>query len=573
MDDKAILITSALPYVNNKLHLGNLIGSGLSADAVARFYRNMGRKVLFVGGTDEYGTATEVASRQAGVSPRELCDMNYKEHVDICKWFNLSYDCFGRTSAENPGNPEWAQTEITWDIYKKLVNNGFITFKKELCLYCNEIDSFVSDRFVTGQCYMCGYENASGDQCDKCTNLVNATKLINPVYKLNSNYKLVARETETLYLQLPVLEQKLREFISKSSPNWNKNSRITTETLLNTGLIDRSISRDLKWGTPVPDTEKFGNQFMKKVFYVWFDAPIGYISITKHAIGEDYTKWWKNPDNVELIQFMAKDNTQFHSIIFPATLIGTGDSYTLPSKISSIEYLQYGDKKFSKSAGVGVFGADAMALEYPSDYWRYYLLSIRPESQDSKFTWEGFVNSVNNSLFANFGNLVSRVLTLSFTAYKKLNVDTVTPACDLSEQHLKCLEFINKHVDQYKIYFTKNKILESIKHSHSVSGILNEYISNNEPWKLFKTDNTKAICTECWFMQYTIGIVVSMFSPFVPTICDTVKNMIGLSYSINSVLKLDSEFNLIKSKPPQLFKLIDPTVVPMLKKRFGDTNI
>jgi methionyl-tRNA synthetase len=573
MSDKFILITSALPYVNNKLHLGNLIGSGLSADAVARFYRNMGREVLFVGGTDEYGTATEVAARQAGVSPRELCDINYKEHVDICKWFNLSYDCFGRTSSENPGDPEWPQTNITWDIYKKLVNNGFITFKKELCLYCDAIDSFVSDRFVTGQCYICGYENASGDQCDKCTNLVDATKLINPVYKLNSDYKLVVRDTETLYLQLPILEKKLREFISKSSPNWNTNSRITTETLLNTGLIDRSISRDLKWGTPVPDTEKFGNQFMKKVFYVWFDAPIGYISITKHAIGEDYVKWWKNPDNVELIQFMAKDNTQFHSIIFPATLIGTGDPYTLPTKISSIEYLQYGDKKFSKSAGVGVFGADTITLEYPSDYWRYYLLSIRPESQDSKFTWEGFVSSINNNLFANFGNLVSRVLTLSFTAYKKLNVDIITLNGNLTEPHLKCIESINKHVEQYKTCFAKNKILESIKHSYNVSGILNEYISNTEPWKLLKTDNIDTIKTECWFMMYALGTVISMFSPFVPTVCDTVKNMIGLSYSINSELNFNSEFYLIKSKPPQLFKLIDPAVIPGLKQRFGDTNI
>lgn len=573
MGDKLILITSALPYVNNKLHLGNLIGSGLSADAVARFYRNLGCDVLFVGGTDEYGTATEVAARQSGMSPRELCDKNYKEHVDICNWFRLSYDCFGRTSSANPGDPTWAQTEITWDIYTKLVKNGFITFKKELCLYCSEIDTFVSDRFVTGQCYLCGYESASGDQCDKCTSLLDATQLINPVYKLNNNYKLIIKETETLYLQLPVLEQKLRVFITESSPKWNKNARLTTESLLNIGLIDRSISRDLKWGTPVPDTDTFGDRFKDKVFYVWFDAPIGYISITKNAIGEDYAKWWKNPGNVELIQFMAKDNTQFHSIIFPATLIGTGDPYTLPTKISSIEYLQYGDKKFSKSAGVGVFGADTMSLEYPSDYWRYYLLSIRPETQDSKFTWEGFVNSINNKLFAHFGNLVSRVLTLSFTAYKKLKVPVLKLDGELSERQTKCLCSLNENLEQYKINFLENKVLESIRCSHSASAVLNDYISNTEPWNLVKKDDTCTINNELWFLQYTLNIIISMFNPLVPTVCDTVKGMIGSTYTLNTKFEAGLEFNLINSQPPKLFKLIDKNNIQKLREQFGDTEL
>lgn len=573
MGDKLILITSALPYVNNKLHLGNLIGSGLSADAVARFYRNLGCDVLFVGGTDEYGTATEVAARQSGMSPRELCDKNYKEHVDICNWFRLSYDCFGRTSSANPGDPTWAQTEITWDIYTKLVKNGFITFKKELCLYCSEIDTFVSDRFVTGQCYLCGYESASGDQCDKCTSLLDATQLINPVYKLNNNYKLIIKETETLYLQLPVLEQKLRVFITESSPKWNKNARLTTESLLNIGLIDRSISRDLKWGTPVPDTDTFGDRFKDKVFYVWFDAPIGYISITKNAIGEDYAKWWKNPGNVELIQFMAKDNTQFHSIIFPATLIGTGDPYTLPTKISSIEYLQYGDKKFSKSAGVGVFGADTMSLEYPSDYWRYYLLSIRPETQDSKFTWEGFVNSINNKLFAHFGNLVSRVLTLSFTAYKKLKVPVLKLDGELSERQTKCLCSLNENLEQYKINFLENKVLESIRCSHSASAVLNDYISNTEPWNLVKKDDTCTINNELWFLQYALNIIISMFNPLVPTVCDTVKGMIGSTYTLNTKFEAGLEFNLINSQPPKLFKLIDKNNIQKLREQFGDTEL
>ena len=192
-----LLITAALPYVNNKPHLGNIIGCVLSADSFARFARLMNKKTLFVGGTDEYGTATETASREQGITPRELCNTNFEEHKKIYEWFNISFDCFGRTSTDDPNDENWPQTEITWDIYKKLVENGYVKSKKDICLFCEEIDSFVSDRFVVGQCYLCGYERASGDQCDECEKLLEATKLIKPTYKLNSNYKLIEKQYNT----------------------------------------------------------------------------------------------------------------------------------------------------------------------------------------------------------------------------------------------------------------------------------------------------------------------------------------------------------------------------------------
>ena len=568
-----LLITAALPYVNNKPHLGNIIGSVASADCFARFWRLMGREVLFVGGTDEYGTATETAAREQGITPRELCNINFEEHKKIYEWFNISFDCFGRTSTNDPSDENWAQTEITWDIYNKLVENGHVESKKETCLFCEEINSFVSDRFVVGQCYLCGYDKASGDQCDDCGKLLEAIKLVNPTYKLNSSYKLIERDTEHLYFTLPEFTEKLYKLLNKNSDKWSNNAIATTNALLNGGLIDRSISRDLKWGTPIPNTEKFGDRFKHKVFYVWFDAPIGYMSITKNSIGEDYTKWWKNPDNVELVQFMAKDNIQFHSVIFPGTLMATKDNYTLVSRISSTEYLQYGIKKFSKSNKIGVFGDHAMELDFPADYWRYYLLSIRPENKDAKFSWEGFVSSINENLFANFGNLVSRVINISFKGYKKLEVETVKWDGDLNENQEICILNVCDVVKEYIDAFSNIRMVDSIKFAHKAASILNEYITRTEPWKLLKSDGSTTICNELAFLNFMLNKIISLYSPFVPGVCDTIKKMINGEYDIRCELAIhDFSFNIPTTKPPQLFKLIDADRIQEFKKRFGDPD-
>jgi methionyl-tRNA synthetase len=568
-----LLITAALPYVNNKPHLGNIIGCVLSADSFSRFSRLMNKNILFVGGTDEYGTATETTAREQGITPRELCNINFEEHKKIYEWFNISFDCFGRTSTNDPSNESWAQTEITWDIYKKLVENGYVESKKERCLFCEEINSFVSDRFVVGQCYLCGYNKANGDQCDECSKLLEATKLINPIYKLNSDYKLIEKETEHLYFTLPYFTDELRKLLDNNSDKWSHNAVATTNALLKSGLIDRSISRDLKWGTPVPDTKKFGDKFKHKVFYVWFDAPIGYISITKNSIGEDYVKWWKNPNNVELVQFMAKDNIQFHSIIFPGTLMATKNDYTLVSRISSTEYLQYGNKKFSKSKNIGVFGDNVMELDFPADYWRYYLLSIRPESKDSKFTWEGFISSINESLFANFGNLVSRVINISFKGYNNLQISSVKwdSDIDFNKNQELCILNVCEAIKEYVISFSDIKIVESIRLAQKAASVLNEYITKTKPWKLLKSSSSIIICNELTFLNFMLNKIISVYSPFVPGVCHTIKQMIGSEYDINCKLAIyESSFNIPTTKPLQLFKLIDVNRIKEFKDRFGD---
>ncbi|KAJ3064837.1 putative methionine--tRNA ligase, cytoplasmic protein rar1, partial [Rhizoclosmatium hyalinum] len=365
---KNVLITSALPYVNNIPHLGNIIGCVLSADVYARFCRLRGYNTLFVCGTDEYGTATETKALQENLTCQQICDKYHKLHKETYDWFDIDFDVFGRTSTP-------AQTEITQAIYHKLDENGKTVHQTVTQLYCETHNSFLADRFVTGTCPSCGYDDARGDQCDGCGKLLNATELIKPKCHLDKATPVI-RDSRHIFLDLTDAQPVLEEWVNKSSVEgkWSQNSINITKAWLKEGLKPRCITRDLKWGVQVPKEE-----FKDKVFYVWFDAPIGYLSITA-AYTNEWEKWWKNPDNVKLYQFMGKDNVPFHTVLFPSSLIGTNEKYTLLHHLSTTDYLQYEGDKFSKSRGVGVFGNNVAESKIPVDVWRYYLLSIRPES-------------------------------------------------------------------------------------------------------------------------------------------------------------------------------------------------
>jgi methionyl-tRNA synthetase len=318
-----ILITSALPYVNNVPHLGNIIGCVLSGDVYARFCRLRGYNTLYICGTDEYGTATETKAIEEKVSCKELCDKYNALHSQTYKWFQIDFDHFGRTTTPQ-------QTEIAQDIYKKLNQNGHVFEDTVTQLYCEQHQSFLADRFVEGTCPYCGYHDARGDQCDKCGKLLNAIELINPHCKLDGATPVI-KNSKHLFLNLteqqPALESWFREACKKGK--WSANSETITSNWLKEGLKPRCITRDLKWGTAVP-REGYEN----KVFYVWFDAPIGYPSITA-TYTKDWEKWWKNPEEVQLYQFMGKDNVPFHTVIFPSTLIGTKENWTLLHHLST----------------------------------------------------------------------------------------------------------------------------------------------------------------------------------------------------------------------------------------------
>ncbi|ELK15312.1 Methionyl-tRNA synthetase, cytoplasmic [Pteropus alecto] len=319
--ERNVLITSALPYVNNVPHLGNIIGCVLSADVFARYSRLRQWNTLYLCGTDEYGTATETKAMEEGLTPQEICDKYHVIHADIYRWFNISFDIFGRTTTPQ-------QTEITQDIFQRLWNRGFVLQDTVEQLRCESCARFLADRFVEGVCPFCGYEEARGDQCDKCGKLINAIELKKPQCKLCRSCPVV-KSSRHLFLDLPKLEDRLEEWLGKTLPgsDWTSNARFIIRSWLRDGLKPRCITRDLKWGTPVPL-----EGFEDKVFYVWFDATFGYLSITANYT-DQWERWWKNPEQVNLYQFMAKDNVPFHGLVFPCSALGAEDNYTLVSHL------------------------------------------------------------------------------------------------------------------------------------------------------------------------------------------------------------------------------------------------
>ena len=409
-DKKNILITSALPYVNNVPHLGNIIGCVLSADVYARWCRLRGYNTLYICGTDEYGTATETKALAEGKTPQEICDYYHAIHKTIYEWFDCDFDHLGRTSTP-------AQTKICQEIFKKLHERQMLvedTLKQPHCGKCNR---FLADRFVHGICPHCKYEDARGDQCDSCGKLLDPAELIEPKCHLCSSTPVI-KDTKHLFLDLPKIAPELEKFIEKNSVEggWSQNSITITKSWLKQGLKPRCITRDLKWGVPVPL-----EGYEDKVFYVWYDAPIGYISITANYT-DQWEKWWKNPENVKLVQFMGKDNVPFHTVMFPSTLLGTGENWTLLNTLSTTEYLNYEKGlKFSKSRGTGVFGDSAAQTKIPSEVYRYQLLINRPENSDTEFNWDDFQAKINNELIANIGNLCNRILKFIYEKMDKVH--------------------------------------------------------------------------------------------------------------------------------------------------------
>jgi methionyl-tRNA synthetase len=443
---KNTLITSSLPYVNNVPHLGNVVGSVLSADVYSRFSKLRDRPTLYICGTDEYGTATETKALETGQTPQELCDEFFKKHKDVYDWFEISFDYFGRTTTE-------LQTTIAQDIFTKLYKNGYMEERTTTQPYCEAHQSFLSDRFVEGTCPKCQYDDARGDQCDKCGSLLDPFELINPHCKVDGATP-VPRETTHIFLRLDKSQAAIEKWFNKSSVEggWPQNGVSITKSWLEKGLDGRSITRDLKWGTPVPLPG-----YEKKVLYVWFDACIGYPSITANYT-KDWELWWRDPDNVKLYQFMGKDNVPFHTVIFPGSQMGTGDKWTMLNHLSTTEYLNYENGKFSKSRGVGVFGDTAKDTGIPPSVWRYYLLANRPETGDTQFEWKSFIAANNSELLANLGNFVNRLI-----------------------------KFVNAKLDGVIPEFSPTQEDESVDFAAfiaDVNGLLGEYVADLEAVRL-----------------------------------------------------------------------------------------
>ncbi|KAI4310769.1 hypothetical protein MLD38_035720 [Melastoma candidum] len=525
-----VLITSALPYVNNVPHLGNIIGCVLSADVFARYCRLRGYNTIYMCGTDEYGTATETKAMEEKCTPQQICDKYHKIHKEVYEWFNISFDNFGRTSSPQ-------QTEICQAIFKRLYDNNWLSENTMQQLYCDTCERFLADRLVEGSCPTpgCGYDSARGDQCEKCGKLLNPTELNDPRCKVCQNTPRI-RDTNHLFLELPLLKNKLEEYINEMSVagSWSQNAIQATNAWLKEGLKPRCITRDLKWGVPVPH-----EKFKDKVFYVWFDAPIGYVSITA-CYTPEWEKWWKNPKNVELFQFMGKDNVPFHTVMFPSTLLGTEENWTLMKTISVTEYLNYEAGKFSKSKGIGVFGNDAKDTKIPVEVWRYYLLTNRPEVSDTLFTWVDLQAKLNSELLNNLGNFINRVL--SFVAKPSgLGYDSTIPDAPGAELHPLTIalgEMVGKYVEQYIEAMEKVKLKQGLKSAMAISSEGNAYLQESQFWKLYKED--QASCSIV--MKTSVGLVhilACLLEPFMPSFSLEVFKQLNLA--AESQLSLQDE--------------------------------
>jgi methionyl-tRNA synthetase len=562
--ERNILITSALPYVNNVPHLGNIIGAVLSADVYARYCRQRGYNTLYICGTDEYGTATETKALEEGVTPQEICSKYYEIHRSVYEWFDISFDYFGRTSTD-------FQTQIAQDIFLKLHQNDLLIKETIEQLYDPVINRFLADRFISGTCPNCGYNDARGDQCDQCGKLLNPTELIDYRSAL-SKAKPILKETTHLFLDLPKLQEKVKDWFEKSAQEgeWSEVAKTITLGWLNSkeGLKPRCITRDLSWGTPVPLDE-----FKEKVFYVWFDAPIGYISITANLLPTDWEKWWKDPENVKYFEFMGKDNVPFHSIIFPASLIGSGDNWTTVNSLSSTEYLNYEDGKFSKSRNIGVFGNHAQETGIPSEVWRYYLLLNRPESADTVFSWEDFVAKNNNELLANLGNFVNRVL--KFISEK---LDRIVPQrSELNEQDNNAIKEIETKVTEYIAALEKVKLKEGLKTVMEISRVGNQYMQENKPWDLLKTDRTRC-GTVVNVLTQVVRLLTSLAEPYLPAFSQKVLTQLNL-YNETELNCIEETFNLNRvpsgheiGNPEPLFMKMTPQQAKDFRTQFGGAS-
>ncbi len=548
---KKRLITSALPYVNNIPHLGNLI-QVLSADVFARFCRMRGYETLYICGTDEYGTATETKAREEGITPNELCDRYYRIHDDIYRWFNISFDRFGRTSTE------W-HTKITQAILLRLHENGYITEHTIEQLYSEASDMFLADRYVRGTCPACGYEEARGDQCEQCGKLLDPTDLIDPRSALDGS-KPVVKETRHLYIDLPAIRPKLEEWMAVASKEgrWARNAIRMTNAWIRDGLKERSITRDLKWGIPVPLEE-----YKDKVIYVWFDAPIGYISITANHT-DDWERWWKDPEGTELFQFIGKDNIPFHTVIFPCSLLGSGENWTMLHHMSSSEYLNYEAGKFSKSKGIGVFGNDAMETGIPADVWRFYTYYNRPESSDYLFTWDDFREKVNGELIGNLSNLVNRTLTFVHRYYDgrlaepggEVNKPLWEQVSTLEEKITGLLEWAN--------------LRDALRTVFALSSLGNKTFQDGEPWKRRHDDpeGTLRLLTDLVYLIRDLAILVK---PYIPETADRIAGFLGVSELTWSDLRELSGISRV-GKPEILFAQITEEEVERFRAAFSGSQ-
>lgn len=505
------LITSAIPYINGIKHLGNLVGSQLPADLYARYLRNRGNDVLFLCATDEHGTPAELAAAKAGQDVATYCAEMHAVQARIADGFGLSFDHFGRSSSEQ-------NHRLTQAFAGRLAEMDLIREVTEDQVYSNADGRFLPDRYIEGTCPNCGFEGARGDQCDNCTKQLDPTDLIDPRSTISGSTDLEVRTTKHLYLRQSELKENLAEWIDSKS-DWPVLTTSIAKKWLNDGdgLQDRGITRDLDWGIPVKKGDQTWPGMDGKVFYVWFDAPIEYIACAQEWVdagkGSDWESWWrtdKGADDVRYTQFMGKDNVPFHTLSFPATIMGTQEPWKLVDYIKSFNYLNYDGGQFSTSRGRGVFMDQALEI-LPSDYWRWWLLSHAPESSDAEFTWEQFQTDANKDLADVLGNFVSRITKFCRSKFSEAVPEAGTPGPE--EEAL--IANLTTRIRTYEGFMDAIEVRKAAMELRAIWVLGNEYLQTQAPWSTFKEDPDRAA------MQVRMGLnLIRLYAvlsaPFMP---------------------------------------------------------
>lgn len=503
MKKKKILVTSALLYVNGLPHLGHVVGCWLPADVFTRFNKTLGNDTLYVSGTDDHGTASYISAKEVGMQPEEFIATMNSKMKEIAKKLSIDFDIFSGTNTKT-------HEEVTLDFFNEVYKNGYTLEKTSNMLFCENDKIALADRFVYGVCPYCGYDKAYGDQCDNCGKTYDLEDLIDPKCSF-CNKPAIKKSTKHIYIALDKLEPKLQKWVEKQKEIWRPHVYSMTNKWFKEGLKPRCITRDIPWGIKVPL-----KGFEDKVFYVWFDAPIGYISITKELGGDELVKdTWQNKD-CEIYNFIGKDNIDFHAVFFPSMELACG-KYNLAKNVVGFNFLNFEGQKFSKSKKIGIFCNNLLESDIDIDALRAYLVSIFPENKDSDFTYEGFKLNTNAELVGKYGNFFNRTLNMINKNFEgELGIDFDDIKSNLNEFDKEMISAIESEPEIISNLFEKTEFRAAYKEIMKFASIGNTYLEKSAPWTLIKnqeTDNAKKVLYLCLNMAKALAIVASPILP------------------------------------------------------------
>ncbi len=557
---KRTLITTALPYANGPVHIGHLAGVYVPADIYARYKRLRGEEVLLIGGSDEHGVPITIKAKKEGVTPQDIVDRYHAIIKQSFEELGISFDIYSRTTSE-------MHSKTASDFFRKLYEKGEFIEKTSRQLYDEEAGQFLADRYVTGTCPHCGADGAYGDQCEKCGTSLNATDLINPRSAITGNVP-VLRDTKHWYLPLDKWEPALRQWILEEHKEWKPNVYGQCKSWLDMGLQPRAVSRDLDWGIPVPVEGAEG-----KVLYVWFDAPIGYISNTRELLPDSWEKWWKDPET-RMIHFIGKDNIVFHCIVFPAMLKAEG-SYNLPDNVPANEFLNLEDDKISTSRNWAVWLHEYLReLPGKQDVLRYVLTANAPETKDNNFTWRDFQARNNSELVAILGNFVNRAMVLCHKYF-----GGKVPECgEYAPIDREAMAEVDKAVERLADNLEHFHFREALKDAMDIARTGNKYLADTEPWKLIKTDEARVKTIINLSLQLCANLAIA-FEPFTPFMAASLRRQLGLGSLGWDSLGWDSlgNYSLLPAgaeiaKPELLFSKIEDDVVEAQVKKLEESR-